>query len=171
MQNQNTVNLSQKTNVMAGSPEFDFGTLYLQRMSVPGISFSHPEIGSRFGSIATANADTIQFGELNFDILVDENLIVYTELMNTVMSQFNLDTKEFTTKTFNFWISVTDSFGKELIKWEYFNCKIESIGDLDYDYSDESTEYLLNLTLKYDYFKFKHFGVQDNTIPSLNGQQ
>jgi len=171
MQNQNTVNLSQKTNIMAGSPEFNLGTLYIQRMSVPGISFSHPELGGRTGTKFSLGADTASFNTLDFDVIVDENLLVYNELMQTILSQINYEDGTFSGKTFEFWISTTDSFGKENLKWDFHNCRIESIGDLDYDYSDESTEYLLNIALKYDYFTFKHLGSSSNVIPTLNGQQ
>lgn len=162
----NTVNLSQRTNIQAGSPDLDLSTLMIQHISIPGISFSHPEIGGRNGTRLTLNADTMTFNELSFDVIVDEDLLVYNELMGIITSQLDIETGVYTQKTFEFWVTVTDSFGNEAMRWDFHNCKIESLGDLDYDYSDESTEYLLNLTLKYDYFTFKHFKVP-SSLPSL----
>lgn len=153
----NLSNLSQKTNILAGSTELQIGTLYLQNMSIPGISFSHPEIGGRGGFKGTLNADTVEFNTLNFDVLVDENFEVYNDLISTIFKQIDLETYQYSVESFDFWISVTDNFGNPIAKWDYFNCKIESISDLDYSYSDETTEYTMNMSLRYDSFKFTHF--------------
>lgn len=164
----NTVNFSNKTNMMAGSPEFDLTGFYIQRCGLPGISFSHPEAGGRTSNKFSVVSDTAVFGELSMDILVDENLLVYNELMQTVMKQTNTQTGNFNQKEFEFWIVLTDSFGKTLIKWNFYGCKIESIGDIDFDYTDESTEYLMSISIKYDKFDFVHYGANSNSIPTLN---
>lgn len=164
----NTVNFSNKTNMMAGSPEFALSGFYIQRCGLPGISYGHPEFGGRSSGKMSVVSDTAVFGELSLDILMDENMLVYNELMKTVMNQTNTSTGNFAQKEFEFWIVLTDSFGKDLIRWNFHGCKIESIGDIDFDYSDESTEYMMSISIKYDTFDFIHFGANSNTIPTLN---
>lgn len=163
----NTVNYATQTNVMAGSDIFKLTPFFLQQVSIPGISFSHPEVGGgRFGSVGTLNADTINYGDLTIEIIMDESFLVYDEIMGVINKQIDIVTGKFTQKTFDFWVTVTDSFGNELIKWTYHNAKIESISDFQYDYSSEETMFTLSVTLKFDRFEYVHFK-SPTTRPTL----
>jgi hypothetical protein len=162
----NTRNYSQKTNIMAGSDTLDIFPFYLQAINIPGINFSHPEIGGRSGTKIILNADNVQFGDLSFSALVDQDFLLYDELMSITKEQLNYLTGQFKQKTFEFWISVTDGNGNDVIKWTFNNVKIESIGDLQYDYSSDETNFLIDVSMKFDTFTYKNFK-KPQTIPTL----
>lgn len=164
--NTNTHNLAQRTNIMAGSPVFNLTGFYLQSISLPGVSFSHPEIGGRNGARFTVNSDTVTYGDLSFTILADEKFLVYEELMNIVRDQIDIETGEFTQKVFDLWITVTDNLGNDVMKWDFKNAKIESIGDIQYDYSDEETSFTIDMTLKFDTFTYKNLR-NPSILPTL----
>jgi hypothetical protein len=163
----NTVNYAQTTNIMAGSDVFKIVPFYLQTISVPGISFSHPELGGRLGSKFALNADSITYGDLSFTIIMDEDLIVYDELLEVAKSQMDFATGVFTEKSFDFWISVTDSTGKDTMKWTFHNAKLESIADMQYDYSSDETSFTVDVTLKYDHFDYKNLKKTQNINSSV----
>ena len=148
----NILNYSHSTNIIAGTDAFDVSTFYLQSINIPGVSFSHPELSSRGGARFSLNADTTQYGQLSFSVLIDEKMIMYAEVMSVIQKQIKQNT--FTSFAFDFWIAVTDNFGNEVIKWTFTNCKFESIGDMTYNYSSTETEMLLDITLKYDVMEF-----------------
>ena len=163
---QNTRNFAQPSNIFAGANNLEITPFYLQSINIPGISFSHPEIGGRWSTKIIMNADNITFGDLSFTVIVDEDFLVYDELMSVASSQLDRSTGEFTSKTFEFWIAVTNGKGEDVIKWTFENAKIESIGDLQYDYSSDETSFTLDVTLKFDNFSYKSLK-SSNSIPAL----
>ena len=162
----NTRNYSQKTNIMAGSDTLEIFPFYLQNINIPGINFSHPEIGGRTGTKIIMNADNVQFGDLSFSVLVDQDFLLYDELMSIANNQLNYISGQLSPKTFEFWISVTDGKGDDVIKWTFNNVKIESIGDLQYDYSSDETSFLMDVSMKFDTFTYRNLK-KPGTIPTL----
>jgi hypothetical protein len=163
----NSVNFAQNSNIMAGSPSLKIAPLFLSSINVPGISFSHPELGGRNGSRFSLNADSVTYSDLSFTVIVDENLIAYKELIDVAKSQLDFSTGTFTQLVFDFWIVVTDSLGKDTMKWTFHNAKIESIGDMSYEYSSEESSFLLDVSLKYDRFSFENTREPISTKPTL----
>ena len=159
-------NFSQRSNILAGSDAFSALPFFLQSINIPGINYSHPEIGGRWGTKIVMNADNVDFGQLSFTILLDEAFEVYDEIMTLAKSQLDNDTGELTQKSFEFWITVTDGKGSEVIKWTFQNAKIESIGDLQYDYTSDDTNFTLDMSLKFDNFDYKILN-KVSSLPSL----
>ena len=146
-------NLAQKTNYLAGSAKLELAPFYLTVVNVPGINFSHPEIGGRYGSKLNVTGDTLTYNALSFEMLIDEDFKLYHEFMDKVFKNINPETGTFATQEFDFWIQINNNKGNKLFKIEFMNCRIESIGDIMLDVQDEITEHTMSIDIKYDYFK------------------
>ena len=147
-------NLAQKTNFLCGSNELEFGPMYLQSFALPGMSFSHPEIGgSRFGAKLHTQADSVSYSDLTFSLLIDEDFKVYHEFFDKVMRGFNPECDKFANQEFNFWVIVTDNKGYPLFRTDYYSCRITSIGDLDLSTNEDTVFNTLSVTINFDYYK------------------
>jgi hypothetical protein len=146
-------NLAQKTNYLAGSDKLGLLPFYLTSVNIPGVNFSHPEIGGRYGTRLNVTGDTLIYNALAFEMLIDEDFKIYHEFMDKVFKNINPESGSFATQEFDFWIQVNNSKGNKLFKIEFYNCRIESIGDIIMDAQDEITEHNMSVDIKYDYYK------------------
>jgi hypothetical protein len=156
-------NLAQKTNYIAGSDKLDLIPFYLTTLNIPGISLGHPELGGRTGSRLNVTADTITYNTLSIEALVDEDFNVYHELMDKIFANVDPEEGTFDNVEFDFWVEVSNNKGNKIFKLELFNCRIETIGDIQLDSQDDSTEYTMPIDVKYDYFKIEKL----DCIPTL----
>lgn len=154
-------NLAQRTNWIAGSEKFELVQFYLTSVNIPGISFTLPEIGGRGGARLQLPADTATFSPLSFDMLIDEDFKIYKEFMNIVRKNVSVDNSTFTNDSFDFWIQLNNSKGNTLMKLEFHGCRLESIGDIDLNTTDDSLEQTLNVTIKYDYYELVSDSLSD----------
>lgn len=146
-------NFAQRTNWIAGSDKFEKVPMYLTTVNIPGITFSHPEVGGRNSAKIHLSGDTISYNTLTFDMIVDEDLEIYRELMKVVNKNINVEEGTFRDFYFDFWIELNNNKGNHIMKLEFFNCRLESIADIILDSQDESTEFLLSVELSFDYYK------------------
>lgn len=149
----NISNLAQKSNFIAGSPQFKNVPFFITYLNIPGVSISHPEIsGGRQGSRLHLSGDSITFNTLSFEMLIDEDFIIYKEIMDIILKNINPIDGTFNDFTFNFFIEITNNKGNKVLKLEFFNCRISSISDIQLNTNDESTENTLSMELVYDYY-------------------
>lgn len=155
-------NLSQKTNYLCGSDELNFGPVYLQSFSLPGMSFSHPELGgSRYGAKLHVQSDSVSYNQLTFTILIDEHFKSYFEFYNKVLNGFNPESGNFANQEFTFWVTLTDSKGYPVFKVDFYSCRISDLGDIEIASNDDTVYNTLSVTCTYDYYKV------DNTADKL----
>lgn len=152
----NTNNFASKTNWIAGSPAFKNLPFFLTSVNIPGLTFNHPDIYGTAGKILLT-ADTVNFNDLSFEMLIDENFTIYFEFINNILTKINPEDRSFEEFSFDFWIEVNNNRGHKIFKYEFYNCKISSIGDIVLDTQSEETEHLLSVDLRYDYFKIFPF--------------
>lgn len=146
-------NLAQKTNWTAGSDKFPLMPFYLTNVSIPGMSFSIPETGSRFGSRINLASDTVNYNSLSFDFLIDEDFEIYKTFYKYLLESINPESSNYADKSFNLWLELNNSKSHKILKFEFYNCRIENISDIELDTTDDSTEITMNLGIKFDYFK------------------
>lgn len=146
-------NLAQKTNWTAGTDKFPLVPFYLTNISIPGMNFSVPETGSRFGSRINLASDTISYNSLSFDFLIDEDFEIYKSFYNYISQSINPEKGTFADTSFDLWVELNNSKSNKIMKFEFYNCRIESIGDIELDTTSDETEIVMNLGLKFDYFK------------------
>lgn len=156
-------NLAQKTNFVAGSDKFDILPFYLTSVNIPGINFGYPEVGGRGSARLNLASDTITYNALSFEVLIDEDFNVYHEFMDKVVQNISVERASFADNTFDFWVEVNNSKGNKLFKIEFYNCRVESIGDVLLETQDDITEHTMSVEIKYDYYKM----IRGNSIPTL----
>lgn len=155
-------NLHQKTNFTAGSSAFKNIPFFLTSLNIPGLNLTHNLLGARGGAHSITSADTIAWNALSLDLLLDEDLTIYVELMKIIKQNINVETGKFDDFIFDFWIEINNNKGNKILKLDFTNCRIESIGDIQLDTQDDVTEHLLNFSMIYDYYIIETY-----TIPTL----
>jgi len=159
----NTNNFAAKTNFVAGSDKLELLPTYLTSVNIPGINLSHPEIGGRSGSRLNVTGDTITWNALSIEVLVDEDFKIYHEFTNRIFENISPENGTFANTEFDFWVEISNSKGNKLFKIEFYNCRFETIADIQLDTQDDITEFLLGLEIKYNYYKI----IKDQDIPTL----
>lgn len=164
-------NLAQRTNFIAGSEQFKNLPFFLINVNIPGITLSHPEVGGKHGARMNLSGDTAVFNSLAFEMLVDEDFIIYQEFMNIIRKNIDLKTGTYSDFYFDFFIELSNNKGNKVLKLDFTNCRIESIGDIILDSQDDSTQYTMTIDMRYDYFEMEQrrvFNVKGN--PSITSQ-
>lgn len=148
-------NLAQRTNFIASSDKFKNLPFFLTSVNIPGITLAHPEIGGANSSRIKLSSDTVTFNSLSFEMLVDEDFLIYQELMGIIRDNVDVNSGTFKDLCFDFFIELHNNKGNKILKLDFFNCRIESIGDIVLDTQDEATHYLLSMELVYDYYEIE----------------
>lgn len=146
-------NLAEQTNFIAGSSAFKHIPFFLSSITVPEMSVDHPEIsGGRFSHNIKLAGDTIKYGTLSFEMLIDENLLIYDEIYNLIKSNTNPDNNTFGDFMFDFFIEMNDNKGHSVLVFHFDNCRISSIGSLNLETSDDNPYYKLSMEMMFDKF-------------------
>jgi len=159
-------NLAQKSNFTAGSDKLDLTQLFLTSVNLPGITFSHPEIGGRSGTKLNLASDSMSFNSLSLTLLIDEDFLIYKEFNAKAFDNVNPETGSYAQIEFDFWVDVTNSKGNHLFKMEFTNCRVESIGDIEFDTQSDETEFTVSVEIKFDFHKM--IMPETLAIPTLN---
>lgn len=166
----NIHNHFQKTNFLLGSPEWKLGPIYLKDVNIPGVNFSHPETGARFGSRMHVQSDALQFNQLSCTMIIDENLEIYKELVTRIFTSVNQTSGQFASREFPIWIQINNNKGHKVLTLNFVNCKIESIGDIQLTSEDDMPSTEMTADFVYDYFELvdnpdidEFFGTSDTT--------
>ena len=149
----NIHNFAQRTNWTAGSDRFPLIPFYLTTVNIPGMSFSLPETGSRYGAKLNLSSDTVSYNSLNFNFLIDEDFEIYKKFNEYLTECVDVEGLKFNNIPFMFWVELNDNKSHKILKFEFYNCRIENIGDIELDTTNPETEITMDLSLKFDYFK------------------
>ena len=159
----NINNLAQKTNFTAGSDKLDLMPFYLTNTNLPGININHFEVGGRAGAKLNLTGDTVVYNDLSFEMLIDEDFNIYHEFMDKLRDNVSPDNGTFGDLFFDFWIDINNSKGNHLFKIEFTNCRVQSIGDIQLDSQEDTTEFTMSVELKFDTYAV----IKDQIIPTL----
>lgn len=152
----NLNNLAQKTAWEAGSNKLQLANLYIQNFSIPGISFSHPDIYAHSSVKIGLVADNMSFNECSFDLLIDENYRMYFEIMDIVFKQFNPENGTFANQEFDFFVNLKNQKGENVFTINFFNCRFTNIGEISLSTQGDETYNTLNVSIRYDYYKIEN---------------
>lgn len=147
----NTRNYSQKTNYMCGSNTMELLPFYVTTLNIPSITTNVQEISGRQGAVVNMTPGNMTFNSLSLEVLLDEDFKIYKDVIKQI--KIDVETGTFESAYFDFWTSFTDDMGKVVMKIEYYDCLIESLGELSFATNDDTTEQVFSLDIKYDYFK------------------
>jgi hypothetical protein len=161
-------NFALDTSIYFGSALLSNDTLYnVQTVNIPGVDFSHAQVGGRAGALFNVQADTITFSDLNLSIIVDEQFKIWKEVMLKALKRINVQDGTFSNKENDSFIVIVDSQGNDLLKIWFKNSRIINVGDMTYTHAGENNLVLLDLSLKYDYFEIEEQNYIILTHPNL----
>lgn len=162
-------NFALDTSIYFGSPLLDQDVIYnVQNVTLPGLTFNHQQIGTKFGTFLNSTADSVEFNDLQISILLDDNFISWTKLINIALNMVSVD-KGFAAKEEDSYIMITNAMGNEVTRINFYNSKIMSIGDLNYSSANENEILSLDITIKYDYFKIEKLSeTEDDSLINFN---
>lgn len=147
-------NLAERSSFYAGSPQFKHVPFFITSISLPEISLDHPEIsGGRFSHSIKLAGDTIRYGTLSLEMLVDEDLLIYDELYKLVINNTNPESNTFGDFSFEFFVEINDNKGNTSVVFDFFNCRISSLGALELETTDDHTNYRISVDIMFDSFK------------------
>jgi hypothetical protein len=151
----NNNSFSTNTNIEFGAKELGDFWMNAVQCSIPGISFSPPEIDGRTGRMLTLAADNVVFSDLVITVLLDREWEVYDTLFSTFIDMLNIEEGTFKQKEFDMWLQIKDGTGKDIKKFDFYGAKLIDIGEFDMDVRDgEDTQIEVILTFRFDYMDF-----------------
>lgn len=145
-------NISLTSNAVFYSLLLDKDTqYYLQKFQLPTINLNGQDIQHSSGTL-TLNGEVQKFGDLNISVLIDENLKIYKNIINSFNSTNKVGTSYSAINEANSWIQIYDNNNNYIMKVEFYNSKIDGIGTLEWS-STENNVLTLEITIKLDYMK------------------
>jgi hypothetical protein len=153
----NNNSFSTGTNLQFGSNELGDFWLNGTQCSIPGISFSPPEIDGRGGRMFTLPADNVVFSDLVITVLLDKEWKIYDTIFDTFLDMVNVETGKFKQKKFDMWLQIKDGKGDIIKKFDFYGARLIDIGEFDMDSRDEEdTPIEIILTFRFDYMNFNN---------------
>jgi len=161
----NKRNLATSTNIVFGSTLLDSEEYYIRETTLPGITFTSPEVyapNSPFHTSVQVEPDTVQYDPLEVTLLVDEDLEIWKTVINKSKMACNGDLNTELKDRSRSWILIKDSNGNTRKKIVFRDCVITMIGSLDYSSADNDDLLTLPLTITYS-----EFDIEDINPPTL----
>lgn len=155
----NTLNFSQKTNFIAGFPEFPDLEFFIQDVTLPGITLELPK-ASYQGLDGFLASSTHSLSNVSFTVLIDEDYKIYRMFYESVLKAKALTNPTFAQREFDFYISVFNNKGKHLFTQFFRNCQIESLGDVSLSSTDSSIVNTFTVEMRFDSLDLQF--VEDN---------
>jgi hypothetical protein len=123
----------------------------VQECNLPGLSFSHIQISKRsvFGN---EQGDTISYNDLNISLIIDEDLVVWKDIITSMQNMRNPVTTEGEEYMKYGHLIIQDDNTNQIIKLEFIDMIIESIDDMTFNTNSEDEIITCTVTIKYDYY-------------------
>lgn len=149
------LNFSQKTNFIAGFPEFPDLEFYIQDVSLPSITLDLPKASIQ--GLDGFLASTVRtFSDLSFTVIIDEDYEIYKMFYKHITESKAITNPSYAQKEFDFFVSVFNNKGN-LIFTEYFrNCLVESLGEVSLSSTDSSIVNTFTVGMKFDWAEMKY---------------
>lgn len=148
----NTRSNALNSNIYFGSTIFgDEVTYQIQQVDLPGISMAHQTESTKVGYI-NLQGDMAEYSPIRMSILVDEDLLVWRELI-AIMQKYHIPgTNLCNLITGDSWLEVRDNRNNYLFKLEIKNSYIKSVGSVNYTTAGDNEIITVDVDMVYDYF-------------------
>ncbi len=124
----------------------------IQEVQLPGLSFSHIQAG-RQSAMLNLQGDTIQFNDLTLNLIVDEKLQVWKDVVNKMIRMRDAYSTHGESIEDMSFLEIHDDNSKLVLKLEFSGCMISSIDDLTFTTISEDEIITCAVTIKYDYYQ------------------
>ena len=162
-----TLNFSQKTNFLAGSPQFPGMEFYVQSASLPGLTFNLPETKSQ-GMLHYLPSDSYSHGDLSLTALIDEDFLLYNLFYNEMLKSKDLTNPSYAQRYFDLYIQIFNNKGNLLFTENFHNCLLESLGDVSLETTDNSVAQTIQIGIKFDWSDIQHEGITEEKRKEFN---
>jgi len=151
------------TNIQFGSNELENFWLNATQCSIPGISFSPPEIDGRTGKMFTLPADNVVFSDLVITVLLDKDWEIFDLIYNTFLNMIDIEKGTFYQKKFDMWLQIKDGTGKNVKKFDFYGVRLMDVGEFDMDTRDiDDSNIEIILTFRFDTMDFNNLSKMRN---------
>lgn len=143
------------SNIQFGSIDLPNVWVNSQTFSLPTISLAPPKVNTRAGAMVSLAADTVEYEDLNVDIILDKDWKVWNDLYLYFLDGLNVEKGTFKhQKKFDTWIEFFDGNGNSKKKFMFYNCRLLSFGDINLSTMDsEDEQNNLNISFVFDYME------------------
>jgi len=124
----------------------------IQEVNLPGMSFSHIQV-QRHSVLGNIQGDTITYNDLSLNIIVDEELNTWKEIVNKMQEMRNPEISTAEKKEEMGYLEIQDDNTNKVLKLEFYGMIVESIDDLAYSTNGEDEIITMGVTIKYDYYQ------------------
>jgi len=146
-------NFTHKSNFIFGSNLLDENSIYyVQSTNLPGLSLNHISTSTRSMSL-NFQGDTLVFNDLNLNIILDEELNTWKDIVNTIFKMRKDGVGTLADQTS--WLEIHDDNSNLILKLFFHGSLIESIGDVEYESNSEDDILTLPLTIKYNFYSIE----------------
>lgn len=135
-------------------------TAFVQRVTLPGISFANIELSKTAVKFYT-QGDTPTYNPLSVDLILDDNLELWREIATKLQTMTEEGGGDMLFQEFDSFIHIFNEKDKSILKIQFKHCFIEALGDIDYDATADDAELTLNLTINYAYYVFDKYHAKD----------
>ncbi len=154
----NNNSYSTESNIIFGSTALQNIWWNAQTFQLPSISLSPPQVNTRAGALINLAGDTVDFGDLSIDLILDKEWRVFDELYAHFVKRLNVETGKFIKYgQFDLWVEFFDGEGNSQKKFWFYNCRMTSFGDLSL--TTQGTEddlNVLNVSFVFDYMDYSN---------------
>lgn len=126
----------------------------IQEVNLPGLSFAHIQASKR-SAMLNFQADTLNFNDLTLNLIVDEELKVWKEIVTKLTRMRDAYTTEGENIEEMSFLEIHDDNSNLVLKLAFSGCMIESIDDLSFTTISEDEIITCSVTLKYDYYQIE----------------
>ena len=123
----------------------------VQECNLPGLNFSHIQISKR-SVFANEQGDTISYNDLNISLIIDEDLVVWKDIITSMQNMRNPVTTKGEEYMKYGYLIIQDDNTNQIIKLEFIDMIIESIDDMTFNTNSEDEIITCTVTIKYDYY-------------------
>jgi len=161
------INLFQPTGFRVSIDRQNFANLqfFVQTVTHPGANNQAVETAFQRVQGVPMPGNTMTYGELSFEVLLDEDFVAYTEMYNWMLRLVNEEQvkkrddfsgQTATAPTFaDIHVTALTSHNNQNVKFKYFDCVPVNIGDIRFEANNQSVEYYtFNAS-----FRFSHFDI------------
>jgi len=145
-------NFSHISNFIFGTNMLGEETQYnIQGCNLPGVSISHIKTNKNSQSLFL-QGDTIEYNPLEIELILDEGLETWKDIMSKFehMREQQEGTGEILQS--GSWLLIQDDNSNNILKINFYNTIINSIGDLKFSTTSEDNNITLSISISYDYY-------------------
>ena len=123
-------NFADVSRFRVGSNTLKITPFFIKAVEVPGVSISNGKLPTRSGVPLGFSGDNISFEDLQLEVILDSGFETYFELLEVITSQVDFDQDVFNMPTFDLFIQVQNDKNEELFRFEFSECRINSLDPL-----------------------------------------